>query len=99
MNIESYQTLLKCTAVCSVFLPTMYICEAEFDLDVIEAPQEYAFRVGELKNLLQYRKEDSMTRLHSMYMHLCQETEISSVFFCDQCLAFVRQMDVMNCVA
>jgi hypothetical protein len=39
-------------------IPSHDVCAAEFDLDVIEVPHEYAFRVGELKNLFQYSKED-----------------------------------------
>ena len=51
------EQVLKCT--CSLQrIPSHDVCAAEFDLDVIEVPHEYAFRVGELKNLFQYSKED-----------------------------------------
>jgi hypothetical protein len=93
MYVESCQTLLindaiceevlTCTAVCSVFLPTMYVLQS---LTWMLLRCRLNTRVGELKKLLKYRKEESMTRL---YMPLCQETEILNVFFCDQCLTFV----------
>jgi hypothetical protein len=47
------------------------------------------FELVNWKTYFNIAKKISMTRL---YMHLCQETEISSVLFCDQCMAFNKWM-------
>lgn len=99
MNVESYQTfadkrhhLWRSSEKYSSLqrIPSLDVCAAEFDLDQCYWGAAWIWELVNWKTYFNIRKARSRgTRL---YMPLCQETEISNVFFCDQCLTFVAWM-------